>query len=358
MKFQMKSTVLGCLCLCLLFSAHSSTVYAAETPITKTEIFESETSEFSYPFKEEIAEDGRSYKLNHVDYSILSQKAETSITHETTSLTVNDLYEQSFDIADPSSLAGQETTQAIIIDGKTYKAELENISYNNIRIRNRTADVETTLRLTEEKITDTIEYEYDDIKGNGKVKVILNLKESDETEETETESTEFGVVFHRYDAGAFLINNRLVPLQTGGSPIAEEYYADLKAESVYSNSDGELTSLRWNGDEYILNGETCRNAIATLTDTKKIYAVIYSATVNLPDADGFQAVLTYGTDVEKPTGKVSYQVKATAEYNLVPEATNSVPPLLVGAGIAVFALLVAVVLAVIVKKKKKKPVVF
>ena len=356
----MKSTVLGCLCLCLLFSAHSSTVYAAETPITKTEIFESETSEFSYPFKEEIAEDGRSYKLNHVDYSILSQKAETSITHETTSLTVNDLYEQSFDIADPSSLAGQETTQAIIIDGKTYKAELENISYNNIRIRNRTADVETTLRLTKEKITDTIEYEYDDIKGNGKVKVILNLKESDETEETETESTEFGVVFHRYDAGAFLINNRLVPLQTGGSPIAEEYYADLKAESVYSNSDGELTSLRWNGDEYILNGETCRNAIATLTDTKKIYAVIYSATVNLPDADGFQAVMTYGTDVEKPTGKGDYQVKATAEYTPVePETTNIVQPLLVGAGIAVFALLIAVVLVVIVKKKKqKKPVVF
>lgn len=335
----------------MLFSA-SSTVYAAENPITKTETFNSETSEFSYPFQEEIAEDGRSYKLNKVDYSILSQEEETKTTHETTSVTIDDLYEKSFDISDPTTLAGVSTTQEIIVDGKTYKASLENITYNNISIKGRTADVTTTLRLTEDAITDTYEYEYDDQPSGRKITVTLSLDKSEETDETTSSSIDFPVVFHRYDAGYFLINNKLIPLQSGDSPIAETYYSDLKSESVYANAAGEVTSLRWDGDTYVANGETCRNALATLTETQKIYTANYSTTVNLPDADGFQAVLVYGTDVASQTGKVNYQVQATAEYVLVEE--HNIQPLLIGVGIAVLALLIAVVLVVIAKKKKKQ----
>ena len=61
-------------------------------------------SSFSYPFKEEIAEDGKNYKLNKIDYSVLNKTEQTKTVHQTVTSTIEDLYEKSFDISDPSTL--------------------------------------------------------------------------------------------------------------------------------------------------------------------------------------------------------------------------------------------------------------
>ena len=121
----------------------------------KTEVFHSDTADYSYDFKDEIEENGQRYKLGNVEYTVLSEKKETEIRHEVTTETVDNLYEPS--VVSPAQ------TKTILIDGKEYTASLEDISYENMIITNRTAKVETTVKLTEDKITDSIKYEYEDV---------------------------------------------------------------------------------------------------------------------------------------------------------------------------------------------------
>ena len=282
-------------------------VHAAETPLTKTEIFRSDTAEYSYDFKDEIEENDQRYKLDKVDYTVLSKQEETEIKHKVTTETVDNLYEP--------SVVSPEQTKAIVIDGKEYTASLEDIGYEIMTITDRTADEVT------------------------------------KTDETEENTITFPVVFHRYDAGIFLINGKLVPLQQVGSPINEQYFGDLKAESAYASASGKITSLEWNGAPYTTNGETCRNALAALTESRKVYAVKYSDKVVLPDTEGYRAILTYGTDVEVPTGKISYEVQAKAEYILI--EGQDYQPLFIGIGVAVFALAAVLILVIIAKRRKK-----
>ena len=113
--------------------------------LTKTEIFRSDTAEFSYDFKDEIEENDQRYKLDRVDYTVLSKQEETEIKHEVTTKTVDNLYEP--------SVVSPEQTKSIVIDGKEYTAALEDISYERMIITDRTAEVETTVKLTEDKKT-------------------------------------------------------------------------------------------------------------------------------------------------------------------------------------------------------------
>ena len=318
-------------------------VHAAETPLTKTEIFRSDTAEYSYDFKDEIEENGQRYKLDKVDYTVLSKQEETEIKHEVTTKTVDNLYEPS--VVSPAQ------TKTIVIDSKEYTTVLEDISYESMIITDRTAEVETTVKLTEDKITDSIEYEYEDVQAKKKVTVTLSKAEVTETDEIEESTIIFPVVFHRYDSGMFLINGKLIPLQEEGSPINEQYFGDLKAESVYASASGVITTLSWDGVPYITDGETHRNALAALTESRKVYAVKYSDKVVLPDTEGYRAILTYGTDVEVPTGKISYEVQAKAEYILI--EGQDYQPLFIGIGVAVFALAAVLILVIIAKRRKK-----
>ena len=339
----MKRKIILCFALCSAFS-FSVLVHAAETPLIKTEVFHSDTADYSYDFKGKIEKNGQRYKLGNVEYTVLSEKKETEIRHEVTTETVDNLYEPS--VVSPSQ------KKSIVINGKEYTAVLEDISYESMIITDRTAEVETTVKLTEDKITDSIEYEYNDVQAKKKVTVILSKAEVTETDEGEENTITFPVVFHRYDAGVFLINGKLIPLQQENSPINEQYFGDLKAESVYASASGVITSLEWNGAPYITDGETCRNALAALTESRKVYAAKYSDKVVLPDTEGYRALLTYGTDVEVPTGKILYEVQAKAEYILI--EGQDYQPLFIGIGVAVFALAAVLTLVIIAKRRKKR----
>ena len=218
-------------------------------------------------------------------------------------------------------------------------------------IKNRQADVQTTLHLTEKEIKDSILYEYNDTDTGNTVQVTLHKKSVSDTGEMQKKSVEFPIVFHRYDSEQFLINGKLVTVNRGDPPVLKEYFGDVKAESNYANSNGEVTDIRWNSQPYTFNGEALRNATATLTEAFKVYAVNYSDTVKLPDTEGYRAVLNYCTDVPKPTGIVTYEIEATANYYLVPKDYTGV---FVGIGILIMAVVFAAVLVVIVRKKKNQ----
>ena len=80
-----------------------------------------------------------------------------------------------------------------------------------------------------------------------------------------------------------------------------------------------------------------------------MYEVNYSDTVKLPDTNGYKAILNYCAEVLEPTGIVTYEIEATANYYLIPKDNTAV---FIGIGILIMSVLLATILVVIVKKKK------
>ena len=340
----MKLPEIFCIAVSLVFmSSVALPVLAVESSVSKTEIFYSEDKEQKRDFPAEIEQNGNKYELADVSYKILSEKAEIQNVRKTSETVIENLYSKSVD--------NIPQTKNITVDGKDYQAKFESVSYENMVIKNRQANVKTTLYLTENEISDNILYEYDDNDTGNKVQVTLHKKDVKETGETKTKMVTFPVVFHRYDSEQFIINGKIVTVNRGDSPVSREYFGDIKAESHYSNFSGEVTDIKWNGQPYVSNGETLRNATATLTEALKVYAVSYSDTVKLPDTEGYKAILNYCTEVLEPTGIVTYEIEATANYYLIPKDNTAV---FIGIGILIMAILLAMVLVVIVKKKKNR----
>ena len=340
----MKLPEICCIAVSLvLMSSVALPVLAVGNSVSKTEIFYSENKEQKHDFPAEIERDGNKYELADVNYKILSEKAEMQNVRKTAETVIENLYSKSVD--------NIPQIKNITVDGKDYQAKFESVSYENMVIKNRQADVKTTLYLTENEISDDILYEYDDTDTGDKVKVTLHKKDVEETGETKTKMVTFPVVFHRYDSEQFIINGKIVTVNRDDPPVLREYFNDVKAESNYANFNGEVTDIKWNGQPYISNGEALRDATATLIEGFKVYAVNYSDTVKLPDTDGYKAILSYCADVPEPTGIVNYEIEATANYYLVPKDNTAV---FIGIGILIMSVLLATMLVVIVKKKKNR----
>ena len=340
----MKLPEICCIAVSLvLMSSVALPVLAVGNSVSKTEIFYSENKEQKHNFPAEIEQDGNKYSLADVNYRILSEKPEIENVRETSTMVIENLYSK--------SVSEIPQTKTITVDGKDYQAKFESVSYENMIIKNRQADVKVTLNLTENEIKDSILYEYDDIDTGNKVQVTLHKKSVSDTGEVRKKSVEFPVVFHRYDSEQFLINGKLVTVNRGDPPVLKEYFGDVKAESNYANFNGEVTDIKWNVQPYMINGEVLRNATATLTETFKVYVVNYSDTVKLPDIEGYRAVLIYCTDVPKPTGIVTCEIESTANYYLVPKDHTYI---FIGIGILIMAVVFAAVLVVIVRKKKNQ----
>ena len=338
----MKLPEIFCIAVSLVFmSSVALPVLAVESSVSKTEIFYSEDKEQKRDFPAEIEQNGNKYELADVSYKILSEKAEMQNVRKTSETVIENLYSK--------SVSDIPQTKNINVDGKDYQAKFESVSYENMVIKNRKADVKTTLYLTENEISDNILYEYNDTDTGDKVKVTLHKKGVKETSETKTKTLTFPVVFHRYDSEQFIINGKMITINHGDPPVSREYFGDVKAESHYANFNGEVTDIKWNGQPYISNGEALRDATATLTEALKVYAVSYSDTVKLPDTKGYKAILNYCAEVLEPTGIVTYEIEATANYYLIPKDNTAV---FIGIGILIMSVLLATMLVVIVKKKK------
>ena len=258
---------------------------AAEDTLVKKATFTANELDFHYDFPEEIEENGQKYSRGFVSYMVLDETHETKTVHETDTVTIKDLYTKKYDISKPETLSDIPKEKTITIDGRDHTIQLEDIKYESVPILHRTADVSTTVKLTEDEIMDSMIYRYADEDTGRNVNVILQKSSVSETDEVKENSISFPVIFHRYGSEEYVINSKMIPISDGDSPLDEKYFPDVKAESDYADTDGEITALVWDGESYISGVEVCRNALATLTEHKKIYEVTYEDDAELPDAD-------------------------------------------------------------------------
>ena len=352
--FLMNIKKLTCLILvqAILFLV-AVNVFALENSVSKTEVFDSTSKNQKYEFPKEIVQNNQKYRLENVFYEVVSETPETHTVHKTEIKTINNLYSKVYDFNNKSTLKNIPESIEITVGDKKHKAKLEKIEYKPTIISNRKTNVRTSIKSVKDKIQNTAMYEFKDTVTGKEVKVSLPKISVSEIDEFIENSISFPVIFHKVDTKEFVINNRNVPmLESGNTPISSDFFGDVKAESDYSDSDGDITKIVWNSGIYSSNGEMCRNALATLRTKEKLYIANYSDEVNLPDTDGYNAILTYIADIDEPTGIINYKIEATANY--IPVEEYPMSPVFIGIGVLVFAVLISVILTVIVKNKKSK----
>ena len=111
----------------------------------------------------------------YIQWKSYSQKPEIENVRETSTTVIENLYSK--------SVSEIPQTKTVTIDRKDYQAKFESVSYENMVIKNRQADIQTTLNLTENEIKDSILYEYNDTDTGNTVQVTLHKKSVSDTGE-------------------------------------------------------------------------------------------------------------------------------------------------------------------------------
>ena len=130
-------------------------------------------------------------------------------------------------------------------------------------------------------------------------------------------------------------------------PALTGYETDILNVLDLPEASYRITDFVWTGDVYTENGVQYRNAAASGERYVAEYTAYYNDTVTLPDANGYNATLTYSLD----SGDTEYIIKATAVY----EKEESFPVVtVVITVVSILVGIIAIVLILFLIAKKRK----
>ncbi len=319
---------------------------ANENQITATVEYTSLKENEPHHFDEEMMKDDGMYTLTDVSYETVS----STPVKETQTLEIKDLYEQN---AETKAEPIHSFTNA---KGQTVQGELSGITYSDTMITDRTAEVESITQsgyvISQPAIAISKTVNYVDEQTGQTVNATLPLNfsmtiayhwESDVTVPMRVEV---------YDSTFYMLNGKYVPYNDA-KPALAGYEGDILNVLNLPQGSYHITDFIWTGDVYTENGIQYRNAVASGERYVAEYTAYYSDTVTLPDAQGYNASLTYSLD----SGNTEYTIKATAVYEKL--NTGLTPAQIIAisaAGVFLLVILIVSVLFVISKKKKDKGV--
>ena len=151
-----------------------------------------------------------------------------------------------------------------------------------------------------------------------------------------------------YDSTFYMLNDRYIPYNDA-KPALAGHEADILTVLNLPQESYHIPDFVCTGDVYTESGIQYRNATASGERYVAEYTAYYSDTVTLPDAEGYNALLSYSLD----SGNTEYTIKATAVYekeDTFPVATVVVTVVSILAGIIAIVL----ILFLIAKKRKTK----
>ena len=153
-----------------------------------------------------------------------------------------------------------------------------------------------------------------------------------------------------YDATFYMLNGMYVPYNDE-KPALTGYEADILTVLNLPQESYRITDFLWTGDVYTENGIQYRDAVATGERYVAEYTAYYNDTVALPDANGYNAQLTYSLD----SGNTEYIIKATAVYEKLNTGLTPAQIITISVvGVFLLIILTVAILFVISKKKKSK----
>ena len=266
---------------------------------------------------------------------------------ETQTIEVKDLYEQ--------NIQAQQEESLINTKGQEILGKLSDVSYSDTIITNRIAEIESTTQsgyvISQPAAANSKTVNYADEQTGQTVTATLPLKNVQVTTPYHWESdVTVPMRVEVYDATFYMLNGKYVPYNNQ-KPALAGYETDILTVLNLPQESYRITDFVWTGDVYTENGIQYRNAVASGERYVAEYTAYYNDTVALPDANGYNATLTYALD----SGDMEYTIKATALYEKL--NTGLTPAQIITmsvVGVFLLVILIVAILFVISKKKKSK----
>lgn len=347
MKKILSILLSGMIAASLLIGCSSATTEdnsaANEHQITETVEYTSLKKDETHAFDEELIKDDGTYTLKDVTYETVS---ETPVM-ETQTVEIKDLYEQ--------NVEAEEEKTFVNMKGREVLGKLSDVSYSDTIITNRTAEVESTTQsgyvISQPAAANSKTVNYADEQTGQTVTATLPLTSFQVTTPYHWESdVTVPMRVEVYDATFYMLNGRYVPYNDE-KPALTGYEADILTVLNLPQESYRITDFVWEGDVYTENGVQYRNAAASGERYVAEYTAYYNDTVALPDANGYNATLTYSLD----SGDTEYTIKATAIYKKLNTSLTPAQIITISVvGVFLLIILIVAILFVISKKKKSK----
>ena len=292
--------------------------YAANTDITKTDIFYSKTKDYSYAAREEIKQDGKTYKLKNIKYELVADKGA-----EEKNVKLENLTEEKAPATKSFEVDGKKVTFTLDTDATKFeKNKKEGIYVYSARDpKNFKADQTRVVK---------------DKDGNTFTGTLASVSKGAVYRKPITIEGEFkGDVGSQY---FYFANTGTLWPYNSNAPVWNGYQADILNylnldASAYRITGGSWTSSRVSGSTLI------RTARFTGTSNVCDYTATYE---DGTDADGYTANAVYLSP---------YKVKAIATYEQA--GLTTMQKVLIGAGILVLAIAIALILYFLKRKKRE-----
>lgn len=293
--------------------------YAANTDITKTDIFYSKTKNYNYAADKEIRQNGKTYKLKNIKYELVADKGA-----EIKNVKLENLTEEKAPGTKNFKVKGKKV--AFILDKDNTKFEKnkkEGIYVYSARDpKNFKADQTRAVK---------------DKDGNTFTGTLASVSKGAIYRKPITIDGEF-----RGDVGSqyfYFANTGTLWPYNATAPVWNGYQADILNylnldASAYRITGGSWTSSRVSGNTLI------RTARFTGTSNVCDYTATYE---DGTDADGYTANAVYLSP---------YKVKAIATYEQA--GLTTMQKVLIGAGILVLAIAIALILYFLKRKKREE----
>ncbi len=344
----------GLLAGSILIGCQSADQQVTDESTTSNQIIES--AEYTakrenepYPFEQKLVNANGTYQLKEVSYETLSSKPITKTETITTTKEVTDLYAKEVDA---------EKELSFTANGQPVLGTLSDITYQDTVITNRTTTLDAAItsgyviaQLSPAQ-TKTTQY-YDEPSGQMVTRTLPLTNTALTTPYHWLSDVVVPMQIQVYDASFYKLNGRYVPYNEE-KPALTGYESDILTVLNLPQASYRITDFLWNGAVYVKDGILYRNATAIGQRYVAEYTSYYSDTVTLPDAPGYNAVLTYAADVTADTNETEYTINATAVYekNIGLSPTQIITISVVG----VFLLIAIIIgiLFILSKHKKQK----
>lgn len=293
--------------------------YAANTDITKTDIFYSKTKDYNYAADKEIKQNGKTYKLKNIKYELVADKGA-----EIKNVKLENLTEEKAPGTKNFKVKGKKV--AFILDKDNTKFEKnkkEGIYVYSARDpKNFKADQTRAVK---------------DKEGNTFTGTLESVSKGAVYRKPITIDGEF-----RGDVGSqyfYFANTGTLWPYNASAPVWNGYQADILAYLNLDASAYRITGGSWTGSR--VSGNTLiRTARFIGTSNVCDYTATY---VDGTDGDGYTANAVYLSP---------YKVKAIATYEQA--GLTTMQKVLIGAGILVLAIAIALILYFLKRKKREE----
>ena len=256
--------------------------------------------------------------INDIPFIVSNTETPTLISQETVEPLVKTIVTDTF--------LGEETDESnqpfpsISEDGVKYNLTSKTLIEGAVKDRKEHKSTEVTYTSVEDKVKvpEKTVIEMSDKASGKEFEATLDLVKEEVLKEYWDNDFEFPITVSGYgDANVFNLNGIEIPADTELIKYKDEFLKMLDL----STKAYEIESIKWDGEAYMVNGNTMRNAVAKGRKYVKDIKAIYEADVPLPAMPEKSWRCTYTE--EFPEGNTLYTMVTNATYTVDPTVAKS-----------------------------------